>query len=152
MAIAAELIAELRRQYNCQDLLLMVQLEQVCPGFWMNLLELSAQLGCDRSTFYRSLKRLRSRGLICYTAVSNNGGAWIWWVKRHQHDKPNPDNEPAYVICDTEQHKTFELKISQRFEWADDNAIPRETMRNWLMGCSDLLRKRWRLVSLPTEY
>ena len=150
--VQPEFLAALRRQYNCQDLLLMIQLEQVFPGFWINFNELSEQLGCERATLYRGIKRLRERGLLCYTTISNNGGVWVWWVKQNEQDSPNPDNEPAYVVLDCAQHKKFRIKINQRYEWAKCNGIPRQTMRSWLMGSSEMLRKRWRLISAPIDY
>ena len=58
--------------------LLLVQLEQVCPGWWVDLSQLAEQLGTDRATLNRSLVQLERLDLIRRYSLANGGGTWIW--------------------------------------------------------------------------
>lgn len=131
--------------------LVLIQLEQVCPGWWVDLAELANQLGTERATLNRSMVQLEHLGLIRRYSLGNGGGTWVWWVKRTEADAPRPEDEPSWLIRDHQQQHSRRIPISQRFEWADRHGIPRQTMRSFLMGNQRLLRGRWELKGTPME-
>lgn len=131
--------------------LVLVQLEQIAPGWWEQLAELAELLGTDRATLNRSLRHLQTRGLIRYTALSNRSGTWIWWVARHQGDAPRPEDEPAWVVRDSSRKMLSRIPLTRRWEWAEQRSIPKGTMTSFLYGYQRLLRNRWELVSTPLD-
>ena len=144
-------LASLRRQHRSELVLVMVQLEQVCPGWWLTIEELAEQLGTDRSTLNRSIRKLEQLGLIRRASYSNCGGTWIWWVKCSGRDRPAPTAEPAWVVRDVKRRMTERVTVSGRWEWAVKHGIPRGTMSGWLYGYQRLLRDRWEIVSTPHD-
>ena len=131
--------------------LLLVQLEQVCPGWWVDLSQLAEQLGTDRATLNRSLVQLERLDLIRRYSLSNGGGTWIWWVKRDEGDEPQPEAEPSWLIRDHQKQQSRRIPVSQRFEWARRHGIPLQTMRSFLAGNQRLLRGRWELRATPLD-
>lgn len=129
----------------------MVQLEQLAPGWWLTLHDLAEQLGTDRATLNRSVRKLEDLGLLRRASISNNGGTWIWWVQRHEADAPRPEDEPAWVVFDAARRRSFRISVSDRWEWARREGIPRGTMRSFLAGNQQLMRDRWRLLSTPLD-
>lgn len=144
-------LAALRCRHRAEMVLLLVQLEQVCPGWWPDLSVLAEQLGTDRATINRGLARMERRGLIRRHSLSNGGGTWLWWVKRCETDQPRPADEPAWVVRDHEQRSTRRIPVSKRHEWADERGIPRPTMRSFLAGHQRLMRGRWELRATPMD-
>ena len=142
-------LAALRRQHRSELVLVLVQLEQVVPGWWLMLEELAEQLGTDRSTLNRSIRKLEQLGLLRRASYSNCGGTWIWWVQRSATDQPAPDAEPAWVARDVKRRLTERITISGRWQWAAKHGIPRGTMSSWLYGYQRLLRDRWEIVESP---
>lgn len=149
--IAPEFLASLRRRRRPEMVLLLVQLEQVCPGWWVDLSTLAEQLGTDRATITRSLAQLERLDLIRRYSLSNSGGTWLWWVKRDEDDRPRPEAEPSWLIRDHEQQQSRRIPVSQRFEWAQRHGIPLQTMRSFLAGNQRLLRGRWELRATPLD-
>lgn len=149
--IEPEFLASLRRRHRAELVLVMVQLEQVCPGCWLTLQELADQLGTDRASLNRSVRKLEDLGLLRRTTVSNYGGTWIWWVARREGDKPLPEAEPAWVVRYVTDRGLHRIPVSQRWEWGERRGIPRGTLRSFLAGNQRLLRDRWQLVSTPFD-
>jgi hypothetical protein len=149
--IEPEFLAALRRRHRSEPVLLMVQLEQLCPGWWMDLTQLAEQLGTDRATLNRSMVQLERLDLIRRFSLSNGGGTWVWWVKRSAEDAPRPQDEPSWLIRDHEGQQSRRIPVSQRFQWADAHGIPRQTMRSFLAGNQRLLMGRWELRATPLD-
>lgn len=149
--IEPEFLAALRRRHRAELVLVLVQLEQVAPGWWLTLTELADQLGTDRATLNRSIRKLEDLGLLRRTSISNCGGTWIWWVQRHEQHQPRPEEEPAWELRDLSRRRTERVTIAQRWEWGKQRGIPRQTMRSFLAGHQEVLRERWRLISTPLD-
>ena len=149
--IEPEFLASLRRRHRAELVLVMVQLEQLAPGWWLTLQELAEQLGTDRATLNRSIRKLEDLGLLQRASLSNCGGTWIWWVQRHDADAPRPDAEPAWVLRDACGKRRERVTIGRRWAWADRHGIPRQTMRSFLAGHQRVLRERWELVATPMD-
>lgn len=150
--IHPEYLAALRRQYRAEMVLVLVQLEQLVPGWWESLQDLAERLGTDRATLNRSIRKLEDLGLLRRSSISNTGGTWIWWVKRHDADHPQPEDEPAWVLRNVRWRAAHErVTISQRWEWARRHQIPKGTMQSFLSGGQRVLRDRWELVATPHD-
>lgn len=149
--IKPEYLAALRHRLRAEMVLVLVQLEQVCPSWWLDLSELATALGTDRATLNRSLRRLEDLGLIRRASIANGGGTYIWWVSRHEADAPADQAEPAWLLRDIKRRETHRVPISKRWAWAEQEGIPRETMRNFLMGGQTVMRDRWQLVGTPLD-
>lgn len=148
--IVPEFLAALRRRYRAELVLVLVQLEQVCPGSWLTLQELAEELGTDRATLNRSLRKLENLDLIRRASVSNYGGTWVWWVKRHEWDAPRAEDEPAWVIR-YRGGGLYRVPLSDRNGWAKRRGIPAQTFRSFLAGNQRVMRGRWELVSTPLD-
>lgn len=149
--IQAEFLAELRGRHRAELVLVMVQLEQLFPGYWSDLSDLAEQLCTDRATLNRSMRKLEDLTLLRRASISNGGGTWVWWVARHRDDQPEEGGEPAWVVRDCVTHRTQRIGLTQRWEWARRYGIPRQTMRSFLMGNQLVMRDRWRLISTPLD-
>lgn len=149
--IQPEFLAQLRHRHRAELVLVLVQLEQLCPVYAADLTDLAVRLGTDRSTLNRSLRRLEKLDLIRRVSISNGGGTWVWWVARYDGDQPLPEREPAYVLRDVRKRLTHRVPITQRWEWAKRHGIPRGTMRGFLMGYQLIMRDRWELVATPHD-
>lgn len=149
--IEPDFLAALRRRYRAELVLVLVQLEQLTPGWWLTLHELAEQLGTDRATLNRSIRKLEDLGLLRRSSISNTGGTWVWWVKRCEGDEPRPEDEPAWVLRDRQRRFWDRIPISQRWEWARQRGIPRGTMRSFLAGGQRMLRERWELAATPMD-
>lgn len=149
--IEPSFLASLRHRYRSEMVLVLVQLEQLCPGWWLDIAQLAEQLGTDRSTLNRSLLKLDRMGLIRRASMSNGGGTYLWWVQRHEGDVPQPEDEPAWVIRDLSCRKRERITFAQRWAWADRHGIPRNTLRSFLSGQQRVLRERWDLVATPMD-
>lgn len=151
MAIEAEYLAALRRRLRCELVLTMVQLEQLCPGWWLTLSELAEQMGTDRTALNRAVRKLEDLGLLRRASISNSGGTFIWWVKRCESDEPGDDAEPAWMLRDLETRRLVRVPMGERWQWADRRGIPRPTMQGFLGGYQGTLYGRWRVVSTPMD-
>ncbi|MEN9489729.1 MAG: hypothetical protein RJA63_178 [Pseudomonadota bacterium] len=149
--IEPEFLASLRRRHRAELVLVLVQLEQLAPGWWLTLQELADQLGTDRATLNRSIRKLEDLGLLRRASISNCGGTWIWWAQRSEDDAPRPEDEPAWVLRDVKRRLQQRVTISERWEWARREGIPRQTMRSFLAGHQRVLRERWELVATPLD-
>lgn len=151
MAIHPTYLAALRRQQRCELTLLMVQLEQVIPNWWASLNDLADQLGSERATLNKALLTLDKKGLIARASLSNVGGTWIWWVKRHPGDQPSPELEPCWKLYDYRLKTSVRITIPERQQWAKRNGIPWATMRGFLCGRQIKLDGRWVIRSTPMD-
>lgn len=149
--IEPEFLAALRRRLRAELVITIVQLEQVCPGWWESLVELAEQLGTDRSTLCRSLRKLEDLGLIRRSSISNRSGTWIWWVKRHEADEPKPETEPAWVLVRLSNRRLERVTVSDRRRWAKARGIPLPTLIGFLYGRQKVLRGQWRVVASPFD-
>lgn len=150
--IESEFLAELRRKHRAELVLVMVQLEQLVPGYWSDLTDLAEQLATDRATLTRSMRKLEDLGLLRRASISKGGGTWLWWVARHCDDQPEQAAEPAWVVRDMRDNRRFHrIALTQRWDWARRHGIPRGTMSNFLMGYQLTMRKRWQLVATPID-
>lgn len=149
--IEPEFLSYLRRHHRAEMVLVMVQLEQLCPGWWESLSDLAEQLGTDRATLNRSLRHLEDRGLIRRCSISNRSGTWIWWVKRHAADGPRSEDEPAWVLHRTTSRHPTRITVSGRSEWAKERGIPLQTLIGFLYGRQKVLRGQWRVVASPFD-
>jgi hypothetical protein len=149
--IAPDFLAALRRRHRAELVLVLVQLEQLSPGWWLTLQELAEQLGTDRATLNRSIRKLEDLDLLRRSTISNCGGTWIWWVKTDAQQQPQPDDEPAWVVKDVRTRIRYRIPIAERWEWAERRDIPRQTMRNFLAGGQLVLREQWQLVATPLD-
>jgi hypothetical protein len=143
-------LAALRRRHRAELVLVLVQLEQLCPGTWDSLSDLAEQLGTDRATLNRSISQLRRLGLIGCVSRSNSGGTWLWWVSRYAGDAPPPEAEPAWVLC-TDQYHYTRIPLTRQREWAARRGIPYPTLRSFLAGHQRVLRGTWRLAATPFD-
>lgn len=144
-------LAALRCQLRCELLLTMVQLEQLCPGWWADLGEMALQLGTDRASLNRTLTKLEALGLIRRERISNTGGNWVWWVKRCEGDQPRAEDEPAWKLRDIQRREVVRVTIRSRWAWAEARGIPRATMRGFLNGHRRTLKGRWQVVGSPWD-
>lgn len=149
--VQPEFLASLRHRHRSELLLVFVQLEQQCPGWWLDLQQLSDQLGTDRSTLNRSMLKLDRLGLIRRFSISHSGGTYLWWVKRHEADLPSVECEPAWVLRDIRFRGRERITLGQRWAWAERHGIPRNTLRSFLAGGHHVLRQRWELVETPMD-
>lgn len=149
--IEPEFLASLRRRHRAELMLVMVQLEQHAPGWWLTLHDLAEQLGTDRATLNRSIRKLEDLGLLRRASISNTGGTWVWWVKRSEGDAPRPGDEPAWVLRSIRWRDHERVTISDRWAWARRRGIPRNTMRSFLAGHQRVLRGQWELVATPMD-
>lgn len=148
--IQQSFLASLRHRQRAELVLLLVQLEQVCPGWWESLGDLAEQLGTDRQTLNRGLRKLERAGLIRRNSVCRSG-TWIWWVKRHENDEPHPNDEPAWVLRMLTSSHTARVTLSNRRQWAKSRNIPFPTLLGFLYGRQTVLRGQWRVVASPFD-
>lgn len=144
-------LAALRRQHRAELILLMVQLEQVVPNWWESITDLANQLGTDRSTLNHSLRELERRNLIRRASISNCGGTWVWWVKRHAADESSPSAEPAWKVKDLSNRTISRIPITGRANWAAKHGIAYSTLRSFLAGHQLTLYGRWIVQSSPLD-
>jgi hypothetical protein len=148
--IDADYLSFLRSKYNCQDLLLMVQLEQITPGWWPNQPELAKQLGMEPHTASQALLRLRKRGLV-EAITYGKGGTFIWWVKRSAGEKPKPSEMPSWTVKNILTGKTEKVTILDRQGWAERNGLHYDSFRLFLNGYRKIMDKRFQVVSTPID-
>jgi hypothetical protein len=55
------------------------------------------------------------------------------------------------VLRDVKRRLQQRVTISERWEWARREGIPRQTMRSFLAGHQRVLRERWELVATPLD-
>jgi hypothetical protein len=149
--IEAEFLASLRRRHRVELVLTLVQLEQLCPGWWADLSELADQLGTDRASLNRSLTKLERLGLVRRERISNTGGNWVWWVKRSEADEPRPEDEPGWRLRDVKVGKTIRVTIRDRWRWAERHGIAQPTMQSFLGGYQQTLHGRWKVTGSPWD-
>lgn len=149
--IQPQFLAQLRQRYRAEMVLVLVQLEQLCPSHWPDLTDLASHLGTDRATLNRSVRKLEDLQLLRRTSISNGGGTWIWWVARHDGEQPPVDAEPAWLVRDLHRKIIRRVPITQRWDFARRHGIPRATMRSFLMGYQLVMRDRWELVATPHD-
>ena len=147
--IDSTFLADLRRRHYAPQLLLLVQLEQVTPGFWLTQAELAEQMGITPETLRKSMAWLRDRDLLRFTCTMR--GTWVWWVARKQDDRPDSSQEPCWVFRNTIRRKVERVPLSQVEAWTERHRIHKETMKHWLMGMNRVLAGRWELVATPMD-
>lgn len=145
-------LSHLRRNHRAEMVLVLVQLEQLCPGWWESLAQLADQIGTDRATLNRSLRHLGKYGLVARHSISNRSGTWIWWVKRHADDRPHPDAEPAWIVRNVPSGRVTRIPISKRNDWAAAHGIPISTFCGFLCGRQELLRGKWKVMGSPFDF
>lgn len=148
--IDPEYLAFLRTKYNSQDVLLLVQLAQIAPGWWANQRELAKQLGTEPHATSKTLNRLHGRGLIEVTPYGK-GGTFIWWVKKSAADKPKSSEAPSWVIKNIETGAKEEVFIGQRRSWAERNGLNYNSFRIFLYGYRKVMAGKFQLVSTPID-
>lgn len=158
--IDPQFLAQLRHQHRSETLLTMMQLEQIIPcdssserkwSWHESITDLALEIGTDRASLNRCLRRLEKLGLIKYHSISNHGGTWVWWVKRHPADTPNPKDEPGWDLRMTTSSHTVRIPVSKREEWAKARGIPLPTLYGFLQGRQKVLRNQWRLIRSPFD-
>jgi DNA-binding transcriptional regulator YhcF (GntR family) len=147
--IEPDFLASLRQQHYASQLLLLVQLEQVTPGYWLTQRELADQLNINVETMRDTLRWLRDRDLVRFTCTMR--GTWVWWVARNQSDRPDPALEPCWLIRNAKNRMIQRVALSKVSEWAKARGIHKETMKHWLMGTTRLLDGRWELAGTPMD-
>ena len=149
--IEAEYLAALRRRLRTELVLTLVQLDQLCPGWWADLSELAEQLGTDRASLNRSLTKLERLELLRRESISNTGGNWVWWVKRSEDDRARERDEPGWLLQDLQRRRVVHVPISQRWAWAARQGINRTTFGCFLNGGQKVLHGRWRVRASPWD-
>lgn len=144
-------LASLRRRHRAELVLVLVQVEQLCPGWWADLSVLAEQLGTDRASLNRSLTKLERLGLLRRSRISNTGGNWVWWVKRREGDKPRGDDELGWRLFDIKTQTSLAVAVSKRWEWAARREINKNTFGAFLNGHQHVLLGRWRVTATPWD-
>ena len=144
-------LATLRRQLRAEQAMTLVQIEQLCPGWWPTLSDLAEQLGTERATLNRCMAKLERQGLLRRVTRGNGGGTWIWWVKRSADDHPDDSGAPRWVLRDTVCCRRAEIMVGQERAFAAAKGLSYHTLRNFLAGHRPLLARRWRLVRSPRD-
>ncbi len=147
--IDPEFLSNLRRQHYAPQLLLLVQLEQVTPGYWLTQAELGEQLGIGPETLRKSMAWLRDRDLLRFTCTMR--GTWVWWVARKQGEKPDESQEPCWLIRNAKNRMIQRVPMSEASMWAETRGIHQETFKHWLMGYYRVLDGRWELAGTPMD-
>lgn len=148
--IEPEFLSFLREKHHTSDILFLVQLEQVIPGWWGKTSDLAEQLGVHPHTAGQALRRLKKQGLIEVTSYGN-GGSFIWWAKKTARDKPNPALAPSWKIKDITTGKVEDVFIHQRQMWAERNGLHYPSFRMFLYGYRKLMAGRYKLISTPID-
>lgn len=151
MAIDPAFIAALRRKHRCELVLLLVQLEQIVPGWWPSLTDLADQLGTERTTLNHALLTLDRKRLIRRASISKGGGTFIWWVQQRAGTLPPRDSEPHWLVRDQINKRTTHITITGRERWARLHNVPYPTLRSFLSGHQQMLRNRWTLQATPHD-
>ena len=141
--------AHLRRRLRAELVVTMVQLEQLCPGWWPTLTAMAEQLGTDRSSLNETLQKLSRLGLIGRHSTLGAGGTWLWWVKRQSGERMPA--APCWEVRDLQSDGVVRVRLGQQRRWAADRGIPYQTVRGFLAGNQTLLRGRWRLIKTPMD-
>ena len=148
--LCPDYLSFLRGKYNAQDLLLLVQLEQIVPGWWQNQKELAKQLGTEPHATAQALRRLKARGLVEVVAYGK-GGSFIWWVKKSARDRPVLSDAPSWVIKNIETGKKEEVFVHERRSWAERNGLNYDSFRLFLYGYRKVMAGKFQLVSTPID-
>lgn len=148
--IQPEYLAFLRERHNAADILFLVQLEQIVPGWWSNIEQLGSQLGVHPHTAGQALRRLKKRELIAVTNYGR-GGSFVWWVKKSAKDKPDQRLAPSWKIKDISTGKVEDVFIHQRQMWAERNGLYYPSFRMFLYGYRKILAKKFVLLSTPID-
>jgi hypothetical protein len=147
-------LAALRRRHRAEMVLVMVQLEQLAPGWWESLTELAELMGTDRATLNRSLCHLERHDLIRRVSVAGRySSTWVWWVKRSESDRPSATDEPAWLLRDVLNNRALHrVPVRDRYAWAARHGIPRTTMTSFLAGKQRVMRGQWVLAGQSWDY
>lgn len=149
--IEPEFLLSLRKTIHVEQVLTLVQVEQLVPNWWANLQDLADQVGVTRDTLSKTLCSLEKKGLIKKYTAKSKGGTWIWWVKRHATDAPNPSDEPCWKLRMVSCKHYEKVFITQKEKWADSHKIPYNSLRSFLLGREEVLHKKWKLISTPLD-
>jgi len=147
--IEPDFLARLRQQHYAPQLLLLVQLEQVTPGYWLTQAELAEQLGIGPETLRKSMAWLRDRDLLRFTCTMR--GTWVWWVARRQGEQPDESQEPCWVFRNLHNRYRPRVPMSGVEKWRQQQGIHKETMKHWLMGTTLVLNGTWVVASTPMD-
>ena len=148
--IEPDYLAFLREKCDTRDILFLVQLEQLVPGWWPNVGELAELLNVRPDTAAQALRRLKKQGLIKVTAYGK-GGSFIWWIKRSSKDKPDPRLAPSWKVKDITTGKVEDVFIHQRRMWAERNNLHYPSFRMFLYGYRKVMAGKYKLVSTPID-
>lgn len=130
----------------------MVQLEQITPGWWEDMNSIGELIGVNGNLANKIIVKLEHKQLIRRCTYGNCGGTYIWWVARHQDDKPNKDDEPAWILRDFKHGRIDRVTITGRWDWAKQRNIPRYTLSALLHGHQRTLYGRWKVISTPMDF
>lgn len=142
-------LAALRRQHYAPQLLLLVQLEQLTPGYWLTQADLADQLGITPETLRKSMAWLRDRDLLRFTCGMR--GTWVWWIARREGERPDESQEPCWVFRRRSTGNLHRVPMSGVEAWAARRRIHKETLKHWLMGTTRVLAGRWELAGTPMD-
>lgn len=148
--IEPDYLSFLRGKHNAQDILLLVQLEQIIPGWWQSQPELAKQLGLEPHSTGMALRRLHKRKLIEMTPYGK-GGTFIWWIKRSASDKPLLSQAPSWRVKDIKTGKIEDVFIHERRAWAERNNLNYNSFRVFLYGYRKIMAGRYKLISTPID-
>lgn len=150
--IEPEFLLSLRKTTHVEQILTLVQVEQLMPNWWANLQDLADEVGVTRDTLSRTLCSLEKKGLIKKYTANSKGGTWIWWVKRHANDVPDPSIEPCWRLKMVSRKHYEKIFITQKKKWADSHGISYGTLRSFLLGREEVLHKKWKLIGTPLDF
>lgn len=129
----------------------LLQIEQLVPHWWPTITDLAEQLGTERSTLNHCLSTLDRRGLLRRVSRGNNGGTWIWWVKRSADEMPDDSRAPCWILQDLKTRSRRKIIVGQERAFAEAQGVSSWTMRRFLTGSQPVLAQRWQLVRSPLQ-
>ena len=148
--IDKDFLAVLRKQHLPALILTMVQLEQRCPGWWPDQAALAEEMGTDHKMLNVWMNKLHALGLIAKYSVAGRGaGTWLWWVKKHEKDKPSV--APHWRIRDINTQTLAKIDLGDGKGWSKRHNISHAAVRSFLIGDTKILAGRYQLVSAPLD-
>ena len=146
-------ITDLRRQYGCFDVLNLLNLSAIGPG-WYLLTDIAERFSSYRSNINTSMLRLRKHGLIEYVSYGA-GGTFLWFIKETLDAKPDPDRYPHWRLRDLQaanrHDRHLRVKVGQVSQFAAEMQIHPGTARNFLSGRYKKLLDRYEVISSPFD-
>lgn len=148
--LSQDYLASIRRRHRAEALLVLIRLEPLCPDWWPSLAALAQELRLDRNALVRGLLELERHGLVRRCGRTNLG-LWVWWVKRHECDRPREEDAPHWLVRDVldSGRRPTRVPVEELNAWGADRGIPRKTINSWMAGRHRMLRQRWEIVAAP---